>query len=118
MTTRNIALAINTTTIPQVARLLAEAGITLGPVTSQVGKLRCFTTHQDGFPGVTDDEIRLLHLVAEGLKNAAVARRYGATYEQTKRALRGLYSKLDARNRTDAVAIAYRMGLLDQEAAA
>lgn len=113
MTARNVVLAIDTTTIPEVGRLLAIRGIHLGPVTAQTGKLRCFRAELDGVPGLTDDQLAMVRLMAEGLKMAAVARRLGVSYDHARTLAKKLYRVLGANGRTESVAIAYRMGALD-----
>lgn len=53
-------------------------------------------------------ERRLLHLVAQGLTNAEIARMTGLTRETVKSYLRDLYLKLNVRNRAEAAAVALR----------
>ena len=57
-------------------------------------------------------EGQVLHLVAEGLANKAIARRLGITENTAKFHVAAICAKLGASTRTEAVAIATRQGLL------
>lgn len=118
MTTRSIVLAINTTTIPQVGMLLAKAGITLGPVTSQTEQLRTFTV-TDGSPKriarieLSERDLTILHAYADGMSHKQVGAMFGKTEAAAKGFSKPLFRKLGAQDRAEAVAIAYRMGALN-----
>jgi len=121
--TRCIALAVNTTTIPEVGHLLAKAGITLGPVTSQTGRLRTFNA-SNGAPRVlppadlTDRDVTILHAYADGLSHRQVGELFGKSESAAKSFSKPLFRKLGAQDRAEAVAIAYRMGVLNSWKAA
>ena len=61
---------------------------------------------------LTDREIQVLQLLAEGHPNRVLADRLFVTETTVKAHLRNINTKLAARNRTDAVAIARRAGLI------
>ncbi len=61
---------------------------------------------------LTRKEREVLRLLAEGLPNAVIAARLGVSDSTVRTHLRSINSKLDARNRTQAVAVARRMGVL------
>ena len=61
---------------------------------------------------LTRKEREVLRLLAEGLPNATIAARLGVSDSTVRTHLRAINSKLDARNRTQAVAVARRMGVL------
>ena len=61
---------------------------------------------------LTRKEREVLRLLAEGLPNAVIAARLGVSDSTVRTHLRAINSKLDARNRTQAVAVARRMGVL------
>lgn len=61
---------------------------------------------------LTDREIQVLQLLAEGHPNRVLAERLFVTETTVKAHLRNINTKLAARNRTDAVAIARRIGLI------
>ncbi len=116
MTTHTIALAINTT-IPAVGALLAKAGINLGPVTSQTGQLRTFNItsgHLRVLPpaGLTDRDRKILRAYAEDLSHKQVGALFGKSESAAKSFSKPLFRKLDAADRAEAVAIAYRTGVL------
>jgi DNA-binding CsgD family transcriptional regulator len=71
----------------------------------------------EGSPTVTDErltprEIEVLRLLAEGASNKAIARRLGISVHTAKFHVGSLLDKLDAVGRTDAVAHAARMGVI------
>ena len=57
-------------------------------------------------------EIEILRLIAEGLTNREIAERICLSENTVKTYIQGLYQKLDARNRIEAVMRATRWGLL------
>lgn len=57
-------------------------------------------------------ELRILHMVAEGLTDARIGARTGVTRDGVTKSLGRLYRKLGARNRAHAVHIAHQHGLL------
>lgn len=61
---------------------------------------------------LTHRELEVLRLVAEGLANKAVADRLAISEDTVKSHMRGILAKLDANDRTHAVTIAVRRGLL------
>ncbi|MBL7494241.1 response regulator transcription factor [Frankia sp. AgB1.9] len=61
---------------------------------------------------LTRRELDVLGLVAEGCSNAEAAQRLAVSPETVKAYLRNIHSKLGVRNRTEAVAVARRCGLL------
>ncbi|MGY1722086.1 helix-turn-helix domain-containing protein [Blastococcus sp. SYSU DS0533] len=54
-------------------------------------------------PGLSERENEVLRLMAEGLDNAGIARRLGLSVKTVQNHVSRLLSKLDARNRVDAV---------------
>jgi two-component system, NarL family, nitrate/nitrite response regulator NarL len=68
-------------------------------------------------PALTAREIEALRLLAEGLSNKQIARRLGVSEHGAKRLVASIMVKLDSPNRTLAVAIAIRDGLITMEAA-
>jgi len=71
----------------------------------------------EGSQTVTDDlltprEIEVLSLLAEGASNKAIARRLGISVHTAKFHVGSLIDKLDAVGRTDAVAHAARLGVI------
>jgi DNA-binding NarL/FixJ family response regulator len=61
---------------------------------------------------LTTREIEVLRLLAEGLPNKAIATRLGISDQTVKFHVASVYSKLGAANRTDAVRLAIRQGLV------
>lgn len=58
-------------------------------------------------------EVEVLRWIAHGESNKAIARRLGLTEETIKAHVKNLIAKLNADNRTHAVAIALRRGIID-----
>jgi two-component system, NarL family, response regulator len=63
-------------------------------------------------PSLTQRELGVLHLVAEGRSNKDIARRLSITEGTAKTHVKGILTKLDAISRTEAVAVAHRRGLI------
>ena len=63
-------------------------------------------------PGLTAREAEVLALLAEGASNKAIARRLGISVHTAKFHVGSLIDKLDATGRTDAVAHAARLGVI------
>jgi len=61
---------------------------------------------------LTSRETEVLELLAQGLANRAIAKRLELSEHTVKFHVNALLQKLDARNRTDAVVRATRMGIL------
>jgi two-component system response regulator DegU len=61
--------------------------------------------------GVTDQEIRVLQLLAEGLSNEEISRLMNLSRETIKMHLKGLFRKLTVKNRTEAAVLAVREGI-------
>jgi DNA-binding NarL/FixJ family response regulator len=86
----------------------------LGRLLSQVGRLQRQVLHPRGltFAGLTDREVRVLQLLAEGLDTAEVGKRLFYSERTVKNIIHDLTSRLELRNRTHAVAYAIREGLI------
>ena len=61
---------------------------------------------------LTPREIDVLEWVAAGLPNKAIAARLGISDQTVKFHISAIYAKLNAHNRTDAVRIGVRLGLI------
>jgi DNA-binding NarL/FixJ family response regulator len=64
---------------------------------------------------LTEREVALLQLVASGLSNRAVAAQLSISENTVKYHMRNILQKLGVQNRTEAVACALRLGLIEQE---
>jgi DNA-binding NarL/FixJ family response regulator len=86
----------------------------LGRLLSQVGRLQRQVLHPRGltFAGLTEREISVLRLLAEGHDTAEVGRRLFFSERTVKNVIHDVTSRLDLRNRTHAVAYAIRQGLI------
>lgn len=61
---------------------------------------------------ITPRELEVLELLAEGLTNADIAERLGVSPRTVKTHVQNLLAKLDTRDRTGAVARAFRLGII------
>jgi DNA-binding NarL/FixJ family response regulator len=86
----------------------------LGRLLGQVGRLQRQVLAPRGltFSGLTDREVKVLQLLAEGLDTAEVSRRLFLSERTVKNVVHDLTSRLNLRNRTHAVAYALREGLI------
>ena len=86
----------------------------LGRLLSQVGRLQRQVLHPRGltFAGLTEREVAVLRLLAEGLDTAEVGHRLFFSERTVKNVIHDITSRLDLRNRTHAVAYAIRQGLI------
>ncbi len=86
----------------------------LGRLLSQVGRLQRQVLHPRGltFAGLTEREIAVLRLLADGHDTAEVGRRLYFSERTVKNVIHDVTSRLDLRNRTHAVAYAIRQGLI------
>jgi DNA-binding NarL/FixJ family response regulator len=86
----------------------------LGRLLSQVGRLQRQVLHPRGltFAGLTEREVAVLRLLAEGLDTAEVGHRLYFSERTVKNVIHDITSRLDLRNRTHAVAYALRQGLI------
>jgi DNA-binding NarL/FixJ family response regulator len=86
----------------------------LGRLLSQVGQLQRQVLSPRGltFAGLTEREIGVLRLLAEGLDTVEVGRRLFYSERTVKNIIHDVTSRLELRNRTHAVAYAIREGLI------
>jgi DNA-binding NarL/FixJ family response regulator len=86
----------------------------LGRLLSQVGRLQRQVLHPRGltFAGLTEREVKVLELLAEGLDTAEVGRNLYYSERTVKNIIHDVTSRLELRNRTHAVAYAIREGLI------
>ncbi len=86
----------------------------LGRLLTQVGRLQRQVLHPRGltFAGLTEREMSVLSLLAEGLDTAEVGRRLFYSERTVKNIVHDVTSRLELRNRTHAVAYAIREGLI------
>ena len=86
----------------------------LGRLLDQVGRLQRQVLSPRGLTvaGLTDREIDVLKLLADGMDTAEVGRQLFYSERTVKNIIHDLTSRLDLRNRTHAVAYAIRQGLL------
>ena len=63
-------------------------------------------------PSLTQRELDVLQLVAQGRSNKDIARRLAITEGTAKTHVKAILTKLDAISRTEAVAVAHKRGLI------
>jgi DNA-binding NarL/FixJ family response regulator len=86
----------------------------LGRLLGQVGRLQRQVLAPRGltFSGLTDREVRVLRLLADGFDTAEVGRQLYLSERTVKNVVHDVTSRLNLRNRTHAVAYALRQGLI------
>ena len=65
------------------------------------------------FEKLTSRELDLLHLVADGLSNKAIAQELSISENTVKYHMKNIFQKLQTQNRTEAVTIALQAGIID-----
>ncbi|HEY4863989.1 MAG TPA: response regulator transcription factor [Candidatus Dormibacteraeota bacterium] len=86
----------------------------LGRLLGQVGRLQRNVLAPRGltFSGLTEREVKVLRLLAEGMDTGEVGRQLFLSERTVKNAVHDVMSRLNLRNRTHAVAYAIRQGLI------
>ena len=86
----------------------------LGRLMGHVGRLQRQVLNPRGltFSGLTERELRVLRLLAEGLDTVEVGRQLFLSERTVKNVVHDVTSRLNARNRTHAVALAMKEGLI------
>jgi len=86
----------------------------LGRLLGQVNRLHSQVLAPRGltFSGLTDREVAVLRLVADGFDTADIARRLNFSERTIKNVIHDLTNRLQVRNRAHAVAYAVRAGLI------
>lgn len=88
------------------------ANLTLNRIPNQGGlseeeRKSCFNKKY----ALTEQEVKTLHLLAEGLSNEEISRLMNLARETIKMHLKGLFRKLQVKNRTEAAVLAVREGI-------
>lgn len=91
---------------------LAASGDTLSPALASSMLDEVHRTADDGPAIISSREEEVLQLVADGLSLPEVAERLFISVKTVKNHLASIYQKLDARDRTQAVLRAVRMGII------
>jgi DNA-binding CsgD family transcriptional regulator len=111
-----IAIRVNDPALAdRLSTMLADvAGIRLARVdeTADVALVDAIGTAVSREAALTPRELEVLNLLAEGASNKVIARRLGISIHTAKFHVGSLLEKLDASGRTDAVAHAARLGVI------
>ncbi len=89
-----------------------EAAITRQTATRLMNNLAAGSQSNEQVAHLTNRELELLQLVAEGLSNRAIAQQLSLSENTVKYHMRNIMQKLQAQNRTEAVTHAIRAGFL------
>ncbi len=79
---------------------------------SIVTRFSIVSEDDDPIESLTPRELEVLHVLAEGLPNKAIAHRLRISDQTVKFHLASICGKLGAQNRTDAVRLAIQRGLI------
>lgn len=107
----------------EAVRVVAAGEALLAPAVtrrliSEFARLRPqLPTRPERLRDLTPRETEVLRLVAEGLSNAEIAERLVVTKETVKTHVSRILAKLDLRDRSQAVILAYETGLVEPRAA-
>jgi DNA-binding NarL/FixJ family response regulator len=112
-----VVKSINPLDLPSTIRQVVEGAVHLRGVataaTGGEGASAEGTSRQSGGDVLTDRELTILKLVAEGLSNLDIANRLFVTEQTVKFHLSNIYRKLGVGNRTEATRYAYRAKLIE-----
>lgn len=125
-TNRIVIVANDSARTTALAKLQSE-GITTTPVPEEEEGLRVYQVSGRKISHTATEaaiklarlkprEVDMLRLMAEGLTHGQIGTRLGYTALTMKAAASTLYRKIDALDRSNAVAIAHRLGILGGEA--
>jgi DNA-binding NarL/FixJ family response regulator len=100
--------------IAEAIRLAAsgETAVSAKLAASMLGELRRLERAEDAERLITNREEEVLQLIADGLSTPEVAAKLFISQKTVKNHLAAIYQKLDARDRTQAVVRAVRMGII------
>jgi DNA-binding NarL/FixJ family response regulator len=90
---------------------VAELLVRCRALTRRVGSRMASTASANGRGGLTERELEVLRLLADGLDQATIASRLFITAKTVGKHIEHILRKLPARSRAEAVSIAYRRGL-------
>ncbi|MFQ5554295.1 MAG: response regulator [Acidimicrobiia bacterium] len=95
-------------------RTVGEGGSFLqGELTATLLKRLAEGPDGTSLPDLTEQERRILALIADGLGNREIADDLGITEPGAKAALQRIFKRLRVKGRSEAVAVALRLGLID-----
>ena len=103
----------------QAIRTVAEGGVAIDPTVA----VRLVALYRSAVPGeeppspphLSERETLILGSIAEGLTNRQIAQRLFLSEQTVKNLLSPLYQKLGVKNRTEAVSVALRAGLVSSK---
>jgi DNA-binding NarL/FixJ family response regulator len=113
-----VVKSINPLDLPSTIRQVVEGAVHLrGVATPATGSADIATPEAPKAPSgldvLTERELSILKLVAEGLSNLDIANRLFVTEQTVKFHLSNIYRKLGVANRTEATRFAYRAGVIE-----
>jgi DNA-binding NarL/FixJ family response regulator len=112
-----VVKSINPLDLPSTIRQVVEGAVHLRGVATVAGPGEGTSgegaPRQSGGAVLTDRELTILKLVAEGLSNLDIANRLFVTEQTVKFHLSNIYRKLGVGNRTEATRYAYRAKLIE-----
>ncbi|WP_217912949.1 response regulator [Miltoncostaea marina] len=107
-----VVKSINPLDLPSTVRQVVEG--TVYHPRGRAGESGSAPAASAGHPGgLTDRELSILRLVAEGLSNLDIASKLYVTEQTVKFHLSNIYRKLGVGNRTEATRYAYRNGMIE-----
>ncbi len=107
-----VVKSINPLDLPSTIRQVVE-GTVYHPAGRGGGGDGAGATPTPAPGGLTERELAILRLVAEGMSNLDIASKLYVTEQTVKFHLSNIYRKLGVANRTEATRYAYRNGLID-----
>lgn len=97
--------------VEAIRRTHAERGY-LDPALAPLARSMSAPRSSSGAPSLSRREFEVLQLIADGMENQAIGKALFVSVETVRTHVKGILRKLRARDRTHAVALAFRSGLL------
>lgn len=110
-----VVKSINPLDLPSTIRQVVEGSVHLrsAPVTGAPAPESTSASQRAKKSPLTEREMAILSLVAEGLSNLHIANKLFVTEQTVKFHLSNIYRKLNVSNRTEATRYAYKTGLVE-----
>lgn len=96
----------------QAIRAVQEGKVPLSPLSKEFFSRFASSANEDGKVSLSERELTILKMIAEGATTREIGEQLFLSEATVKRGVQNIFDKLDVRNRSEAVAEAYRRRLI------